>query len=81
VCHAGDANKALPWYLTMAAGGIAGGASVIGNNPIDAVKSRMQGLNSSKYKNSLDCAIQIYKEAGVVGYVAFATYIGITDRT
>lgn len=53
----------------MAAGGIAGGASVIGNNPIDAVKSRMQGLSASQYKNSLDCALHIYREGGVMACV------------
>ena len=54
----------------MAAGGIAGGASVIGNNPIDAVKSRMQGLDSGKYKNSFHCAVEVYKEGGIAKYAA-----------
>jgi solute carrier family 25 (mitochondrial citrate transporter), member 1 len=66
----GDDPKAkLPWYNTMLAGALAGAASVIGNNPLDVVKSRMQGLDAKKYKNSLDCLIQIYRESGFYGYV------------
>ena len=63
-----DVNAKMPWYKTMAAGAIAGAASVLGNNPLDVVKSRMQGLDSKKYKNSLDCFIKIYQENGLLGY-------------
>ena len=65
---AGDQpNAKLPWYKTMAAGAVAGAASVIGNNPLDVVKSRMQGLDAKRYKNSLDCFIQVYKADGFLG--------------
>ena len=40
-------------------GGVAGAASVLGNTPIDVVKTRMQGLEAKNYKNSFDCAKQI----------------------
>ena len=63
-----DPAAKLPWYKTMAAGAAAGAASVIGNNPLDVVKSRMQGLDSKRYSNSLDCFIKIYRENGFIGY-------------
>jgi len=71
----GDHKKELPWYSSLFCGGIAGAASVIGNNPLDVVKSRMQGLEAKKYKNSLDCAIKVYQEGGV-----FAFYKGVAPR-
>ena len=49
-------------------GGIAGAASVFGNTPVDVVKTRMQGLEASKYKNTLDCAVQIMKNEGPKAY-------------
>jgi len=45
-------------------GGLAGAASVLGNTPIDVVKTRMQGLDSGKYKSSIDCFMQILKKEG-----------------
>ncbi|EYB95467.1 hypothetical protein Y032_0159g3279 [Ancylostoma ceylanicum] len=47
----------------------------IGNTPVDVVKTRMQGLESKKYKNSLDCAVQIWKKEGF-----FAFYKGTVPR-
>lgn len=52
-----------------------GAASVFGNTPLDVVKTRMQGLEASKYKNTLDCAVQIWKNEG-----AFAFYKGTVPR-
>jgi solute carrier family 25 citrate transporter 1 len=52
---------------TIIAGGIAGAASVLGNNPIDVIKTNMQGLNSAKYKGTVDCFMQIVKAEGVRG--------------
>lgn len=45
-------------------GAVAGAASVYGNTPIDVVKTRMQGLDRKKYKNTFDCALQIWKNEG-----------------
>ncbi len=50
------------------AGGIAGAASVLGNNPIDVIKTNMQGLDAHKYKGPLDCAGQIWRSEGVRGF-------------
>ncbi|CAF0872349.1 unnamed protein product [Brachionus calyciflorus] len=59
-----DHNAPVPVVLTGFFGLIAGAASVFGNTPVDVVKTRMQGLESSKYKNTLDCAVQIMKNEG-----------------
>jgi solute carrier family 25 citrate transporter 1 len=37
---------------------------VFGNTPIDVVKTRMQGIEASRYKNTLDCARQILVNEG-----------------
>ena len=42
-----------------------GGASVLGNTPIDVVKTRMQ---SGKYTSSLECVKQLAKKEGVRGF-------------
>lgn len=58
-------NGVAPGILWIAFyGGLAGAASVIGNTPVDVVKTRMQGLESGKYKSSIDCFMQILKKEG-----------------
>ena len=52
----GDSNKKVPKLLVGLFGGIAGAASVIGNTPLDVVKTRMQSLDAARYKNTFDCA-------------------------
>jgi len=51
------------------------GLGCYSNNPIDVVKSRMQGLESKKYKNSWDCAVKVFKSDGFYGF-----YKGSTPR-
>ena len=53
---------------SIISGGLAGAASVIGNNPIDVVKTQMQGLDAKKYKSSLDCFMSIAKHDGLRGF-------------
>lgn len=60
----GDPSKNVPKPLVGVFGACAGAASVFGNTPIDVVKTRMQGLEASKYKNTLDCATQIWRNEG-----------------
>lgn len=50
---------------TMLCGGLAGAVSVYGNTPVDVVKTRMQGLDASKYKGTWDCITSIWKNEGV----------------
>jgi solute carrier family 25 citrate transporter 1 len=59
-----EASAAVPILFTGLFGAIAGAASVFGNTPVDVVKTRMQGLEASKYKNTVDCAVQIMKHEG-----------------
>uniref|UniRef100_A0A336LU80 Citrate transport protein n=1 Tax=Culicoides sonorensis TaxID=179676 RepID=A0A336LU80_CULSO len=60
----GDPNKPVPKLMVGAFGAIAGAASVFGNTPIDVVKTRMQGLEAAKYKNTFDCFLTIWKNEG-----------------
>uniref|UniRef100_A0A2P2I0B8 Citrate transport protein n=2 Tax=Hirondellea gigas TaxID=1518452 RepID=A0A2P2I0B8_9CRUS len=60
----GDPNQKVPKLVVGLFGGLAGAASVYGNTPVDVVKTRMQGLEASKYKNTLDCAMKIWKHEG-----------------
>jgi solute carrier family 25 (mitochondrial citrate transporter), member 1 len=68
VYKGGDQKKTVPKLVVGAFGAVAGAASVFGNTPIDVVKTRMQGLEASKYKNTLDCAAQIWKNEGPAAF-------------
>ncbi|XP_050305360.1 putative tricarboxylate transport protein, mitochondrial [Anthonomus grandis grandis] len=70
-----DKSRRVPKWLVGIFGAVAGAASVFGNTPLDVVKTRMQGLEAGKYKNTLDCAVQIWKHEG-----AFAFYKGTVPR-
>lgn len=52
---------------TLIGGGVAGAASVFANTPVDVIKTLMQGLEAHKYKNSVDCFMQVLKNEGVRG--------------
>ncbi|XP_033747416.1 putative tricarboxylate transport protein, mitochondrial [Pecten maximus] len=60
----GDPNVKVPTLVVGSFGAIAGAASVFGNTPVDVIKTRMQGLDAHKYKNTWDCAVKIYKHEG-----------------
>ena len=60
----GDPKKAVPKWIVGMFGGFAGACSVMGNTPLDVIKTRMQGLEAAKYKNTLDCARQIMVNEG-----------------
>ncbi|KAB0790964.1 hypothetical protein PPYR_02770 [Photinus pyralis] len=64
----GDPKKTVPKLVVGAFGAVAGAASVFGNTPVDVVKTRMQGLEAHKYKNTLDCAMQIWKNEGPAAF-------------
>lgn len=73
--RSGDNDKKINKVVVGGFGAIAGAASVYGNTPIDVIKTRMQGLEASKYKNTIDCAVQIWKKEGF-----FAFYKGTVPR-
>jgi len=56
-------------------GAFAGGVSVLLFQGIDVIKSRMQGLDASKYRSSLHCATEILQKEGI-----FAFYKGVGPR-
>lgn len=63
--YRGDDKKAsVPKLLTGLFGAIAGAASVFGNTPLDVIKTRMQGLEAYKYKNTFDCGMKILRNEG-----------------
>ena len=70
----GDPTVAVPKLLVGLMGGVAGAASVLGNTPLDVVKTRMQGLEAKKYKNTFDCARWV-KKAFVVVEGVFVRYL------
>uniref|UniRef100_A0A3Q3FQS1 Solute carrier family 25 member 1a n=1 Tax=Labrus bergylta TaxID=56723 RepID=A0A3Q3FQS1_9LABR len=59
-----DPRKEMHPIVTAMFGATAGAASVFGNTPLDVVKTRMQGLEAYRYKNTVDCAFQILKQEG-----------------
>ncbi|KAH9399668.1 hypothetical protein TYRP_017658 [Tyrophagus putrescentiae] len=60
---------------TFTFGMIAGAVSVYGNNPIDVIKTRLQGLESAKYRSTWDCFVKIVKHEGPL-----ALYKGCVPR-
>ena len=54
--------------VSGAFGAVAGAASVFGNTPIDVIKTRMQGLEAHKYKNTWDCCRQIWVHEGPTAF-------------
>ncbi|KAF6199465.1 hypothetical protein GE061_007491 [Apolygus lucorum] len=70
-----EGSHKVPKYMTALFGSTAGGISVCCNAPIDVIKTRMQGLEAKKYKNSFHCAKMLWVEGG---YKAF--YKGTTPR-
>lgn len=63
-----DKQKPVPKMVVGAFGAVAGAASVFGNTPVDVVKTRMQGLEAAKYKNTFDCACKIWKNEGPAAF-------------
>lgn len=60
---------------TFGIGALAGVATVIATSPLDVLKTRMQSLSASEYRNSFDCVQKIYKQEGI-----FAFWRGATPR-
>jgi solute carrier family 25 citrate transporter 1 len=45
------------------------------NNPVDVIKTKMQGINAHHYDGFADCGRQIMHESGVAGF-----YAGVVPR-
>lgn len=70
-----DSRGAPPVWITMLAGGCGGAVSVCVNNPIDVVKSRLQGSSGAQYSNTLQCFMHVLKNEGVSAF-----YKGLSAR-
>ena len=70
-----DGERPMTPLLGLFGGMSAGCFSTLGNNPFDVIKTRMQGTQASRYKNTLDCFQQILKHEGVA-----ALYAGVVPR-
>jgi solute carrier family 25 citrate transporter 1 len=70
-------NKIIPVKVAadLLAGAIAGSASVLLNNPVDVIKTQLQGLQAEKYSGAVDCFKQILKSEGPMGF-----YKGVGPR-
>jgi len=76
-----DTQKKLSPYIQykvlcdVLAGGFAGFCSCMFNNPVDVIKTNMQGLEAQKYGGFVGCATYIMKHEGPLGF-----YKGIVPR-
>ncbi|XP_032254489.1 tricarboxylate transport protein, mitochondrial [Halichoerus grypus] len=61
-------NKPMNPLITGVFGAVAGAASVFGNTPLDVIKTRMQGLEAHKYRNTWDCGLQILRNEGLKAF-------------
>lgn len=70
-------SKVIPVKVVadLLAGAFAGVCSVMLNNPIDVIKTQVQGLEAHKYNGVMDCFNQILKNEGPVGF-----YKGVGPR-
>jgi solute carrier family 25 citrate transporter 1 len=58
-------GEKLGTLSTFGLGAVAGTITVYATQPIDTVKTRMQSIDSKgHYKNSVDCAVKIFKNEG-----------------
>jgi solute carrier family 25 citrate transporter 1 len=66
---AGEAMEpgAMAVVLSLVSGAAAGVVSVLVNQPVDVVKSNMQGLHASRYRGAVHCAIVTVREDGLRG--------------
>ena len=60
-----DQSKSVPKPFVALFGALAGGCSVLGNTPIDVVKTRMQ---NGSYSSTMECARQVAMKEGVRGF-------------
>ena len=71
----GGAARPLRPSEALLAGAVAGGVSAVATQPIDTVMAQAQGLESARFRNSLQCAREIVAAGGVR-----ALYFGLGPR-
>lgn len=54
-----DDARSLTDIENLLGGMSAGCFSTLGNNPFDVVKTKMQGVDASKYKGTVDCFVKV----------------------
>lgn len=76
-----DTTKFMQNYIStkmvcdLVAGGFAGFCSVMANNPVDVIKTKMQGVDGQRYSGFFDCGKQILASNGPMGF-----YSGVGPR-
>lgn len=58
---------------TFGIGAVAGVITVYTTMPLDTIKTRMQALSAGEYKSTLDCALRVYREEGMLAFWRGAT--------
>jgi len=61
-------ERDLKSYEQFLGGMCSGCFSTMCNNPADMVKTRMQGLEASRYKSVMDCVLTIFKKEGILAF-------------
>lgn len=70
-------SNTIPYKVVvdLASGAFAGFCSTMANNPVDVVKTKMQGIDAHKYNGFADCFGQVWSKYGIAGF-----YRGIGPR-
>ena len=61
----GGGGRPLPPVQSALAGAFAGAFSAVVTHPIDTIMGNMQGLESGRYRNSLECGRALVRAGGV----------------
>lgn len=71
----GNPDTKLSPLQSLAGGMGAGCFSVLGNNPFDVVKTKLQGTDAAKFNGTIDCFVKTIKNEGIGGM-----YAGVLPR-
>ncbi|EDO14900.1 hypothetical protein Kpol_348p4 [Vanderwaltozyma polyspora DSM 70294] len=66
-------DQPLSTGLTFIIGSFSGIVTVYTTMPIDTVKTRMQSLDSNRYKSTVDCFVKVFREEGLKTFWKGAT--------
>ena len=64
----GQDNDSLTIKQALMGGMLSGAVSCLGNNPIDMVKTRMQGIEAGQYSSTSDCIKQVLTKEGPMAF-------------